>query len=155
MSAILLHFYVDSVGKPFSIETNLYAYTGNNPVNLVDPEGLRGKLPSGTGIGIKALVDYFLVQPEIGRFVQDPAGKRIISSAISGALTYGTISAIGGATIGTGFGPGGTVSGMLVGGLGGTISGFAGGLLIGTLEEVSRHYTTQQSYLTGRGVCNK
>ncbi|MBI3756231.1 MAG: hypothetical protein HY265_08735, partial [Deltaproteobacteria bacterium] len=32
--------YVDSVGKPLSPETNLYQYTGNNPINYTDPLGL-------------------------------------------------------------------------------------------------------------------
>jgi RHS repeat-associated protein len=35
---INLFVYVDSVGKP--LETNLYAYTGSNPVNFIDPLGL-------------------------------------------------------------------------------------------------------------------
>ena len=35
---INLFTYVDSVGKPFY--TNLYTYTGNNPINFVDPKGL-------------------------------------------------------------------------------------------------------------------
>jgi len=33
-----LYAYVDSVGKPLN-ETNPYIYTGNNPVNRVDPSG--------------------------------------------------------------------------------------------------------------------
>jgi hypothetical protein len=36
---INLFAYVDSVGKP-ALETNLYTYTGNNPINFVDPFGL-------------------------------------------------------------------------------------------------------------------
>ncbi len=34
-----LYQYVDSVGKPIN-ETNPYVYTGNNPVNRIDPLGL-------------------------------------------------------------------------------------------------------------------
>ncbi len=34
-----LYNYVDSVGKPLT-ETNLYLYTGNDPVNWIDPWGL-------------------------------------------------------------------------------------------------------------------
>ncbi|MEW6118365.1 MAG: hypothetical protein AB1553_15935 [Nitrospirota bacterium] len=34
-----LYSYYDSVGKP-PMETNLYMYTGNNPINRVDPLGL-------------------------------------------------------------------------------------------------------------------
>jgi hypothetical protein len=35
---INLYSYTDSVGKPLT-ETNLYLYTGNNPVNRKDPSG--------------------------------------------------------------------------------------------------------------------
>ena len=38
--SINLFSYVDSVGKPLT-ETNLYLYTGNNPVNRKDPKGLN------------------------------------------------------------------------------------------------------------------
>jgi len=34
-----LYSYVDSVGKPLS-DLNLYVYTGNSPINFVDPYGL-------------------------------------------------------------------------------------------------------------------
>jgi RHS repeat-associated protein len=36
---INMYAYVDSVGKP-PLDTNLYSYTSNNPVNYVDPLGL-------------------------------------------------------------------------------------------------------------------
>ncbi len=39
--------YVDSVGKPF--DTNLYTYTGDNPVNWIDPLGLAGERPIEKG----------------------------------------------------------------------------------------------------------
>ncbi len=39
-----LYGYVDSVGKPMN-ETNLYLYTGDNPVNWTDPEGLFNYKP--------------------------------------------------------------------------------------------------------------
>ncbi|MBI4972504.1 MAG: hypothetical protein HZC16_01660, partial [Candidatus Omnitrophica bacterium] len=37
---VLDYWEEDSVGKPLSPETNLYQYTGNNPVNYIDPLGL-------------------------------------------------------------------------------------------------------------------
>lgn len=40
--------YVDSVGKPLT-ETNLYAYTGNSPVNRIDPLGLYWEYSQSTG----------------------------------------------------------------------------------------------------------
>jgi hypothetical protein len=41
---------VDSVGKP-PLETNLFLYTGNNPINRVDPEGLFWGIPMGESYG--------------------------------------------------------------------------------------------------------
>jgi RHS repeat-associated protein len=35
-----LYAYVDSVGKFWAMQTNLYQYTLNNPVNKKDPKGL-------------------------------------------------------------------------------------------------------------------
>lgn len=80
-----LYIYADSVGKPTAINpnnfTNAYNYTGNNPVNYVDPLGLWslsaniydvlggsltiGQNPSGSwfftlggGIGLGAGISY-------------------------------------------------------------------------------------------------
>jgi len=56
---INLFAYVDSVGKPPS-EANLYTYTGNNPVNYIDPSGLWGvgiigQASAGVGLGAGAI----------------------------------------------------------------------------------------------------
>ncbi len=46
-AGINLYTYCDSVGKPASLSSNLYLYTGNNPVNFVDPWGLCKEKPWG------------------------------------------------------------------------------------------------------------
>ncbi|MCF8723595.1 hypothetical protein LQ236_001615 [Nitrospina gracilis] len=38
------HGYVDSVGKPI-VDTNLYGYTSNDPINFIDRLGLDGEKP--------------------------------------------------------------------------------------------------------------
>lgn len=43
-----LYGYVDSVGKPLT-ETNLYLYTGNSPINRIDPLGLYWEYSQSTG----------------------------------------------------------------------------------------------------------
>jgi RHS repeat-associated protein len=37
-----LYGYVDSVGKPPIVDTNLYQYTSDDPINWIDPRGLYG-----------------------------------------------------------------------------------------------------------------
>jgi len=124
----------------------------NNPVNFTDPTGLQNPLPPGVGFGIKQVVNRLIIGPQVQKIIQDPAGSRIISNAISGALVYGTLGAIGGAAGGSAFFGVGALPGAIIGGLGGSISGFTGGLLGGTLGEVGRSFFTNSAL---ESVCPK
>jgi RHS repeat-associated protein len=118
-------------------DTDLYGYVLNDPVNLVDKDGLLWE-------GITKFVTQFVagkaVRPYIDKYVNDPAGQRIISAGISTAIATGiTGAAWGGITGALATGPlaelGGP-AGALVGGIGGTITGLATGLLYGTIFEI-------------------
>jgi hypothetical protein len=118
-------------------DTDLYGYVLNDPVNLVDQDGLLWE-------GITRVVTKFVagkaVRPYIAKYVSDPAGQRIISAGISTALATGLTGAVwGGITGALATGPlaelGGP-AGALAGGIGGTISGLATGLLYGTIFEI-------------------
>ncbi len=54
-----LYGFVDSVGKPFS-GTNLYTFTANNPVNVIDPYGLINwwKVGGGSIVLANGAVQY-------------------------------------------------------------------------------------------------
>jgi hypothetical protein len=70
---INLYGFVDSVGKPFS-GTNLYAFTDNNPVNRIDPDGrfafsISPILIYGPPIAIATYT--FLTSPSVQQMLRD------------------------------------------------------------------------------------
>ena len=87
----MAYFLFDSVGKPLT-ETNLYLYTGNNPVNYIDPEGLEERKAGGY-VFRKYLNDHdpqhwhvFKDGKELGRFDIENKCSMDIKMKVKGPL---------------------------------------------------------------------
>ena len=73
---------------------NPYTYVLNDPLNYADPYGLFIHRP-----GSKFIIGT-AVRPLVNKMISDPAGQRIITSGISGAITGLGAGVIGGAVAG-------------------------------------------------------
>jgi hypothetical protein len=114
-------------------DTDLYGYCLADPINLVDPDGLKWydfltKIAAGIA-----------VDPLVRTCTNDPTGQRIMKAGISGAVGGFVAGTVGGATAGasaTGILAGfGAVPGAVIGGISGTFAGLAMGLLSATVKE--------------------
>lgn len=117
-----LYAYVDSVGKPY-LDTNLYAYGQNNPINRRDPSGLQPILPAPVGPGYYGGGPGQTVGGVFGWFAGAAIGAYVGAGVgLEVGMSYGAL-------IGLPAGPLGSFAGALVGGFAGTaIGGVVGGV---------------------------
>jgi RHS repeat-associated protein len=91
-------------------DTDLYGYVLNDPVNLIDPYGLKW-YDTLTNIATGKLV-----KPVVAKYIDDPAGQRIITAWISGTAGGAVLGAVAGTpVVGIGAIPS-AIGGALIGG---------------------------------------
>ncbi|MBL6988707.1 MAG: hypothetical protein ISR65_02980 [Bacteriovoracaceae bacterium] len=144
---------------------NRYVYTGNNPINFVDPTGKSFKKVL---LGIAAAAAAVFTGGLAGAWIGSIIGKWVASSvlgailgtlggAITGALVGGVTGGLVHAALGGSFTEGfkiGAVSGMIAGGIAGGFAGYdAGSAVSRGLASAENYSSFHKSYDVGYIEC--